>query len=171
MLRVALSEVRAGAIETTGEVAPEEALRGAAGSTIELLEPLRVRGRFSGAGEGRYYWRATVETAVREPCRRCLVPVQVPVSLSLGLVFSAGDDTPDGEGCYVIPPRTQLLDLTAAVREEFQLALPQFVECRPDCQGLCARCGADLNDGPCGCPPGTDSRWDALRALTQPEKD
>jgi uncharacterized protein len=21
--------------------------------------------------------------------------------------------------------------------------------CRPDCRGLCASCGADLNDGPC----------------------
>ena len=21
--------------------------------------------------------------------------------------------------------------------------------CRPDCRGLCAKCGADLNEGPC----------------------
>jgi uncharacterized protein len=21
--------------------------------------------------------------------------------------------------------------------------------CRPDCRGLCTRCGADLNEGPC----------------------
>ena len=27
------------------------------------------------------------------------------------------------------------------------------VLCKPDCKGLCCRCGANLNDGPCGCEP------------------
>jgi uncharacterized protein len=164
MLRVALSEVRSGAVETAGEIGPADLHVAEAG--VSLLAPLEVRGRFSAAGEGRYYWRASVRTAVREECRRCLTPVDIPMQLSLSLVFSAVTDIPDDEGCYLIPPRTQVLDLTAAVREEFLLALPQFVECRPECRGLCPRCGANLNEGPCGCPPAADPRWDALRALT-----
>jgi uncharacterized protein len=29
--------------------------------------------------------------------------------------------------------------------------VPIAPHCREDCQGLCPRCGADLNQGPCGC--------------------
>lgn len=170
MLRIALSEVRSGAVETNGEIAPDDALLATPGVT--LLEPLVVSGRFSSAGGEKYYWKAAFHTVLRLECRRCLAPVELPLRQTLGLVFSASDDTPEGDGVYLIPPRTQLLDLTEAVREEFLLAVPHFVECRPECKGLCARCGANLNDGPCGCGPQTDPRWDALGALTMhPKKD
>jgi len=29
--------------------------------------------------------------------------------------------------------------------------VPDAPLCRSDCRGLCPRCGADLNAGPCGC--------------------
>jgi uncharacterized protein len=60
-----------------------------------------------------------------------------------------------------------VVDLAFALREELILAVPPFVECRPDCKGLCPRCGANLNDGPCDCPPRSDPRWDALRGLSR----
>ena len=37
------------------------------------------------------------------------------------------------------------------LRDEIVLEHPIRVLCRPDCRGLCAFCGANLNDGPCGC--------------------
>jgi len=166
MLRVALPEARAGAVETVGEIAPGDSLM--ADAEWPLAEPASVTGRFSGAGEGKFYWKVRIETVVRAECRRCLTPVDVPVRVALGLVFSAGGDAPEDDGCYVIPPRTQVLDLSDAVREELLLAMPHFVECRPDCRGLCPRCGANLNDGPCGCAKHTDPRWDALRAALPP---
>lgn len=43
------------------------------------------------------------------------------------------------------------LDLTAQAREALLLEIPMAPSCREDCRGLCPRCGADLNDGPCGC--------------------
>jgi len=162
MLRVALTALRAGAVETGGEIAPGDPLL--ADASWQLAEPARITGRFSSAGEGKYYWKVRIETLVRAECRRCLSPVDVPVRVSRGLIFSSGDDAPEGDGCYVIPPRAQVLDLSGAVREELLLAMPQFVECRPDCQGLCPRCGANLNDGPCGCAKESDPRWDALHA-------
>ena len=39
------------------------------------------------------------------------------------------------------------------VREEIMLDHPIRVLCKPDCRGLCAFCGANLNDGPCDCKP------------------
>ena len=41
--------------------------------------------------------------------------------------------------------------------------------CAEDCRGLCARCGADLNQGPCGCGPEPDPRFAALAQLLDKE--
>ena len=40
------------------------------------------------------------------------------------------------------------LDLSEPVREAISLAEPIRPLCRPDCRGLCATCGADLNSDP-----------------------
>jgi len=37
------------------------------------------------------------------------------------------------------------------VREEVALTAPAWMLCREDCAGLCPKCGADLNEGPCQC--------------------
>lgn len=171
MLRVNLSDVRVGAAETVGRLADDDAVLAEVGPGVALVAPVQVKGRLSAAGEGKYYWRARLGTIVRAECRRCLNPVDVPVDASLALVFArAGEGVTEEDGCYVIPARAKTLDLTAVVREELILALPHFVECRPDCRGLCPKCGANLNDGPCGCAPAGDPRWDALRALSKPER-
>ena len=54
-------------------------------------------------------------------------------------------------------------DLTANIREDIILELPQRALCRADCKGLCPECGEDLNEGPCQCKPSHgDLRWHAL---------
>ena len=37
------------------------------------------------------------------------------------------------------------------IREEIILDHPIRILCRPDCRGLCAFCGANLNEGSCDC--------------------
>jgi uncharacterized protein len=37
--------------------------------------------------------------------------------------------------------------------------------CDPQCKGLCARCGANLNDGPCSCGKEIDPRMAVLEQL------
>ncbi len=44
------------------------------------------------------------------------------------------------------------IDVTPLVHDQTILALPTRPLCRDDCRGLCSRCGANLNTGPCGCP-------------------
>ena len=43
------------------------------------------------------------------------------------------------------------LNIEDLVRNECFMNLPVKVLCRPDCRGICMRCGKDLNDGECGC--------------------
>jgi len=54
------------------------------------------------------------------------------------------------------------LDLGELAAEQLQLAVPMKPLCSESCQGLCPRCGADLNRGRCACPPSRDERWDGL---------
>jgi len=58
------------------------------------------------------------------------------------------------------------VDLTANIREDILLELPQRALCRQDCRGLCASCGKNLNEGDCQCEPSrVDLRWHALDQL------
>lgn len=45
------------------------------------------------------------------------------------------------------------LDVTDDIRQEVFLSYPVQILCRQTCRGLCVRCGANLNEGDCGCSP------------------
>jgi len=167
MLRIDLAAVREGPVAVADRIAPDDPLVKATG--LALAAPLAVGGRLSTAGDDKFYWQASLETVVRAQCRRCLAPVDVPISESLGLVFVSEEEAGDEDDCYLVPRRASVLDLSEAVREELLLAVPQYAVCRDDCRGLCRRCGADLNAGPCGCAPETDPRWEALTKLPRGE--
>ena len=113
-------------------------------------------------------------TKVRMPCRRCGVPVSVPVGLDLeeefrpfvdiftGAVIPVSDDEDEATRT----DEHHVLDITEVVRQNLWLAMPMSPLCSPQCQGLCPSCGANLNNGPCGCQhEDGDPRLAALREL------
>ena len=56
------------------------------------------------------------------------------------------------------------LDLKRWAFDALVLALPAQITCRPDCLGLCAQCGVDLNEDPEHAhEPAPDPRWAKLR--------
>jgi uncharacterized protein len=60
------------------------------------------------------------------------------------------------------------IDLTPLVHEQIILALPTRALCGEGCRGLCPRCGANLNAGPCGCPAApADPRLAVLHTLVR----
>ena len=63
------------------------------------------------------------------------------------------------------------LDLDEAVTTAFILAMDTKNLCSDDCKGLCAKCGADLNLGLCGCRPEVDPRLAALAQLLDKEAE
>ena len=123
-----------------------------------------VAGRLSSAGEGRFYFSGRMTGDVGAECRRCLAPTTAHVEEELHLLFAdANDEESDESDVYMLEPRATTIDLRPALREQWLLAAPGFAQCREDCKGLCPRCVADLNVGPCGCSPVTDPRWAALQ--------
>jgi len=59
----------------------------------------------------------------------------------------------DGDDRYLY--QGDHVELAPMLREHVILAAPMQPLCRENCAGLCARCGKDLNEGPCQCPAET----------------
>jgi uncharacterized protein len=94
-------------------------------------------------------------------CRRCLTGVNGQVDVGFRELFER--QPKEGE---TYPLGHEEIDLDPLIREALLLALPLAPLCQAGCRGICPTCGADLNEGPCGCPPaGRDARWAALDDL------
>jgi uncharacterized protein len=103
------------------------------------------------------------EGTVRAPwvgiCRRCAEAVSG--QLEVRVLERFGDDA--DEDFYPIVDET--IDLGPLVRDAIVLELPSAPLCRDDCAGLCPQCGANRNEGDCGCVAPRDPRWANLDAL------
>lgn len=114
---------------------------------------VKVTGRLSGAGSGRFYFSGGLSGAAAGECRRCLTPLEYPVQGEMQLLYAdADDENADEPDVYPLADLGTMLDLRPAVREQWLLDASVLPLCRPDCKGLCPTCGAELNAGPCECP-------------------
>lgn len=128
--------------------------------------PLRVTGRLSAAGSGRFYWHGQVVGDMVLPCRRCLADTTVHVQDESHVIFAeAGSDETDDPDVQVLDERSTQIDLRPMFREQWLLNVPSYAVCREDCKGICPTCGKDLNEGACDCSASRDARWDALRRV------
>jgi uncharacterized protein len=151
MLRVDIRDLQRGPVRTAGQIAPDDPAF--EGLDLGLMGPVEVRGQLQPTGEGEYLWRGSIHGVVRGECRRCLTEVVDEVDVEVdAAVFSPDPEAADDPDFYPLPERASAVDLSQVVREEMALAVhAHLLLCRDDCAGLCPRCGADLNAGPCGC--------------------
>ena len=114
----------------------------------------------------------------RERCSRCLGELELPLRLEIEEEFLASVDAktgarqpaPEDPEAFRIDAK-HTLDLGDAVRQHWTTAVPVQPLCRPDCRGLCPRCGRDLNQDTCSCPPeDDDGRWSALRQIVSKQE-
>ncbi len=104
-----------------------------------------------------------ISSAVRFTCARCLKEFEGHVDVPVQELYVRPPAAEEDE--YEMSPEGSL-DLEPLVRDTVMLALPFSPLCRPDCLGLCARCGGDRNLGECTCAePLADPRWAALDVL------
>lgn len=164
MLQFDIRAVEAKAVQVSAELPPDDPIW-QPGDPVPA-QPLRVSGRLSAAGAGKFYWHGRLEGDLVLPCRRCLADTTAHVKGEAHVIFAeAGSEEAEDPDVYVLDERASRIDLRAAVREEWMLNAPAYVECREGCRGFCATCGKDLNEGPCECPASRDTRWDALRKI------
>lgn len=136
--------------------------------------------------ERTIYVTGVVEgTAVRQ-CVRCLKDFDDPLAFSLRVVYEREvkattvakrvdvrkkkattlpdeEEEQNGDLYYFTGDH---LELAPMLREQLILASPMHPLCSEECRGLCARCGKDLNEGPCRCgEEPTGSPFQLLRAM------
>ena len=108
---------------------------------------------------------------VSQQCSRCLKPIETPVEAHFAEQYYATIDVVSGEEQAAAPRDAKTIgsdfriDLTPLLREEVILATPLAPLCQPDCKGLCAVCGRDLNLEPHVHETSVDERWEKLRVL------
>jgi uncharacterized protein len=151
MLRVDIRDLLRGPVRTNGQLGADDPVF--EGLDLDLVGPVSVDGQLQATGEGEYLWRGNIHAVVRGECRRCLTEVLEEAHVEVdAAVFSSDPEAADDPDFYDLPPRATSVDISAVVREELALAVPtHLLLCRDDCAGLCPRCGADLNAGPCAC--------------------
>ncbi len=138
---------------------------------LRAIEHVACSGRIDVTGDG-YLLRTELAYRQTIGCIRCLGDFETPVETALTYLIlidkaedSAVEKELEAEELGLIRLAEPVLDTRPLVLEQVQLQVPMKPLCRTDCSGLCSDCGADLNDGPCGCQPAVDPRWAALGAL------
>lgn len=101
--------------------------------------------------------RGDVSSVAHLECVRCLKTFELEAAAPLtafadrrGRTSSAEEEALERDD-YMLFHDGRRLDLRGSVRELLLLELPISPRCREDCPGLCPKCGADLNLGPCLC--------------------
>jgi uncharacterized protein len=100
------------------------------------------------------YLEGEADASLEATCSRCLTPIEAPVHAEFAEQYYARFGVVSGEPLGDAPTDAKTIgsdfkiDLTPLLREEIILATPLAPLCRPDCRGLCAVCGEDLNRRP-----------------------
>lgn len=108
----------------------------------------------------------TAEVRLAGQCARCLEEIATSTEVDLQELYLYPEKEPDDDEASRL--EDDLLDLEPLLRDAVVLDLPFTPLCRPDCAGLCPRCGANLNNEPEHThAEATDARWAGLTAWTK----
>ena len=149
-------------VGATRDVRIRERVPGLATELASVPEDCDVRGtlRLESLVEG-VLASGTLEGRMELVCARCLKPVTAPFAVEVDELFVPG--ATDLDDAY--PVSDGSIDVEPLIRDAVLLAMPFAPLCRPDCLGLCERCGGDRNEHECTCTQELDPRWAALGGL------
>lgn len=115
----------------------------------------------------------TIAGVLHMECHRCLEAFDRPMEEQVDIILvqeSRAEEEDefdlDVEGLDYRFFDGEVIEIDELVVEQVFLTLPFKVLCSDGCLGLCQRCGANLNEGPCQCEKGgKDSPFDRLKAI------
>lgn len=104
-------------------------------------------------------------TTLHGVCDRCASEFTRAVQIPIHAVLVSEEELEQAENEWVFGIHDGCADLTDIITTAFVLNMDSQLLCRPDCKGVCFRCGKNLNEGPCGCRKEPDSRFAVLQQL------
>ena len=135
------------------------------GGAHPIDQPVLVTGQVRNMA-GALVLEGTAATTLHLVCDRCAKPFtrEKTVRLETLLAQELADERSDDEIVLLEDGEVDAGDLA---RTAFILGMDTKTLCSEDCKGLCPRCGADLNLGPCSCGKETDPRLAVLAKLLE----
>lgn len=134
------------------------------GTCYPVSEPVHASGTVRNTADV-LVMKGSITTRLHGVCDRCATDFTQDVEIPIDVVLVEELANEDSEDEWVFPLEADTADLDDIVRTVFVLNMDSKLLCKPDCQGLCCRCGKNLNDGPCGCQKEPDPRFAALQQL------
>lgn len=134
------------------------------GESYPVTEPVEASGVVRNTA-GVLVMTGSIHTTIHGVCDRCAGDFHRDVEFPIDVVLVTELTNEENEDEWVFPLEGDSADLEDIVRTVFVLNLDSKLLCKDDCQGLCCRCGKNLNEGPCGCQKELDPRFAALRQL------
>ena len=136
------------------------------GNSFPVTEPVTANGQVRNTA-GVLVMTGSIETTIHGTCDRCAASFDREIEFPIDVVLVTELANEENEDEWVFPLEGDSADLDDIVRTVFVLNLDSKLLCKEDCQGLCCRCGKNLNDGPCNCQKELDPRFAALKQLLE----
>jgi len=134
------------------------------GTSYPVSEPVQVVGTVRNTADV-LMMKGTITTCLHGVCDRCAAEFSKDVEIPLDVILVEEFNDEDNEDEGVFPLEADSADLDDIVRTVFVLNMDSKLLCKPDCKGLCCRCGKNLNVEACTCQKELDPRFAALRQL------
>lgn len=123
--------------------------------------------------EGEIFVRGDMTAPLKLQCARCLKEFEHKINSRIDIVYTLTPEhkakekelTLEDVGANYL--EGDEIDINAVLAEQLSLDTPMQPVCRPDCKGLCPKCGADLSQGECSCSvtERTDQKFAILKEL------
>ena len=146
-------------------------------SQFRVVAPVALEAKVH-KDKARFRLVGTLAATLQLACSRCVEAFELPVAASFDVRYlpqsqNTGDEREvEADDLSDAFYRDEQIDLGQLMEEQFYLALPMKPLCRDDCKGLCASCGANLNEETCGCQvQWEDPRLAALKTLVTRNND
>ncbi len=123
------------------------------GETYQITDKTPISFTFTNIGKNKAMIEGKGELAFSMNCDRCLKPVEKKMLLSFSRDIYSPDseeDLSDEEDDRSFMEGYQL-NVEDLLNNEIMINWPMKVLCKPDCKGICPKCGKDLNTGDCEC--------------------
>lgn len=127
------------------------------GIDYQLLTPIQAQVKVTNVGD-RMLVEGQAQARLKMTCCRCLADFEEELLFELNETFlfvskslSADQSEEDEDDRYLPVLIADQINLSELLHDSFFSQLPIKALCSENCLGLCDNCGANLNEGPCGC--------------------
>ena len=136
------------------------------GECYPVSEPVLASGTVRNTA-GVLMMTGTIHTTIHGVCDRCASDFDADVDYPIDVVLVTELSNEENEDEWVFPLEGDSADLEDIVRTVFVLNFGSKLLCKPECKGLCCRCGKNLNHEVCCCQKELDPRFAALKQLLE----